>query len=97
MHSSASSGDSPRVSSFKSWSPGDLADGGFVDQLSLRAVGNDGGNGLNVGIIHDDGVALHMAEASGVAHHLGIEHLTGGALGHGPGNHPATGTVPIQR
>ena len=38
-----------------------------------------------------------MAEASGVAHHLGIEHLTGGALGHGPGNHPATGTVPIQR
>ena len=39
--------------------PGDLADGGLMDQLGVRTVGGDGGDGLDVGLSHDDGVALH--------------------------------------
>ena len=33
--------------------PGDLADGGLVDQLGVRTVGGDGGNGLDVGLSHE--------------------------------------------
>ncbi len=46
---------------------------------------------------HDDRITLHMTEAGGVAYHLGIKHLTGGALGHRPGDHPAAGAFAIQR
>ena len=31
--------------------PGDLADGGLVDQLGVRTVGGDGGDGLDVGLL----------------------------------------------
>ena len=62
--------------------PGDLADGGLVDQLGVGTVGGDGGNGLDAGVAHDDGVALDVTEALGVAHHDGVEHLMGLVLRH---------------
>lgn len=37
-----------------------------------------------------------MAEALGVARHLGVEHLLGVVLGHRPGHHPAAGPLPVQ-
>ena len=42
---------------------GDLADGGLMDQLGLGAVGGDLRDGADLGVSHDDGVALDMAEA----------------------------------
>ena len=75
---------------------GDLADGGLVDQLCLGAVGHDGGDGLNLGIAHDDGVALHMAEAGGITHHAGVEDLLGIVLSHGTGDHAALGVHAVQ-
>ena len=57
--------------------PGDFADGGLVDQLGVGTVGGDGRNGLDVGGAHDDGVALHMAEALAVADDHGVEDLLG--------------------
>ena len=53
-----------------------------MDELCLRAVGGNGGDGFDLGISHNDGVALHMAKAGGVAHHPGIKDLVGGVLRH---------------
>ena len=93
MRSSASSSVRPRVCSFKSWSPGDLADGGLVDQLGVRSVGGDGGDGLDRGLAHDDGVALHVAEALAVADDYGVEHLLGLVLRHGARDDPPAGSL----
>ena len=89
MVSSASSGEKTQRLQLQQLIPGDLADGGLVDQLGIRTVGGDGGDGLDVGLPHDDGVALHMAEALAVAHHHRVEHLTGGVLRHGAGDDTA--------
>ncbi|CAN4051266.1 IS66 family transposase, partial [Dysosmobacter welbionis] len=76
--------------------PGDLADGGLVDQLGLGVVGGDLRHGADLGLSHNNGVALHMAEALGVAHHAGAEHLGGLVLGHRPGDDPALGVLTVQ-
>ena len=76
--------------------PGDLADGGLMDQLGVRTVGGDGGDGLDVGLPHDDGVALHMAEALAVAHHHRVEHLTGGILRYRAGDDTALGPLAVE-
>ena len=39
---------------------GDLADGGLVNELGVRGVRRDLGNGADLRASHDDGVALHM-------------------------------------
>ena len=62
-----------------------------MDELGIGVVGGDGGDGLDLRAAHQDRVALHMAEAGGVADHAGIEDLLGLILGHGPGDHPALG------
>ena len=38
--------------------PGDLADGGLVDQAGIHAVGGDLRDGGHHALVHDDGVAL---------------------------------------
>ena len=67
-----------------------------MDELGLGGVGGDGGDGADVGLVHDDGVALDVAEALGVAHHLGIEDLGGGALGNRPGDDSPLGPLAVE-
>ena len=75
---------------------GDLANGGFVDQACVHMVTGDLGNGADLSGAHDDGVALHMAEAGGVAHHPGVEHLGGLVLGHRTGDHLSAGVIAVE-
>ena len=76
--------------------PGNAADGGLVDQLGVGMVGRQGGDGLDFRMPHENGVALHMAEARGVPNHPGIEICTGLVLGHRPGDHPSAGPSPAR-
>ena len=59
-------------------------------------VGRQGGDGLDFRMPHENGVALHMAEARGVPNHPGIENLLGLVLGHRPGDHPSAGPLARQ-
>ena len=54
---------------------GDTSDGSFVDQLSVHVIGGDSGNGLDFGIVHNNSVALDMAKALALAHHIGVKIL----------------------
>lgn len=64
----------------------DLADGRLVDQGCVRVVGRDPGYGAYPGIVHDNGVALRMACAFGVAVDLRVKDLGGILLGNRPGD-----------
>ena len=75
---------------------GDLADGRLVDELRIGTVGGDGRYGLDLGLSHDDAVALDVAEALGVAHHDGAEYLMGLVLRHGAGDDAALGIAAVE-
>ncbi len=67
-----------------------------MDQLRLGGVGGDGRYGLDLGVAHDDGVALHMAEALVVADDDGAEDLLRLVLRHGAGDHAAAGVFAVE-
>ena len=60
---------------------GDLADGGFVDEAGVDAVGGELRRGDDVGVVHDDGVAFGVAVAGGVAVDAADKILHGAILG----------------
>ena len=67
-----------------------------MDELGVGVLGGDGGDGLDLGLPHEDGVALDVAEALGLADHPGVEDLDRVVLGHGPGDDPAGGVLARQ-
>ena len=67
-----------------------------MNQLGFRAVGRNGGNGLDFGVTHDDGVTLHMTEALGIAGHLGIENLHGCILSNTSGYNSALAVLTVE-
>ena len=56
---------------------GDLADGSLVNEGSLCAVGFEGRNSEDAALIHDDGIALGVAVAGGIAENAHIKLLIG--------------------
>ena len=75
---------------------GDFADGGFVDKRSFGAVGLQRRNSEDTAIIHDDGIALGMSAAGGVAQDAHVELLVGVVTGDGAGDDVSAGTVAVE-
>ena len=46
-------------------------------------------------MVHDDGIALDVAETGGLSLHLGVKHLHGVVLSHRPGDHLGTGSLSL--
>ena len=67
-----------------------------MDQRRVQVVGFQARHRQDAAVVHDDGVALRVAGAGGVAHDLGVELLIGGVPGHGPGDHVRRGAGAVE-
>src|SRR5699024_3998751 len=75
---------------------GNLADGGLVDEGGVHVVGVQLGHGQHPGAVHDDGVALRVAGAGGVAGDGGVKLLVGAVPRHRPGDDVGAGAFAVQ-
>ena len=60
---------------------GNLADGSLVHKLSVLGVGLDARNSADLGLAHENGVALHVTAAIGSADDQRVEDLLRVVLG----------------
>ena len=66
----------------------DPADGGFVDDLGVYVFCVDLGDGADLRLIHDDGVALDMCVALVISDRSGMKYLSGRSFSDGTGDDP---------
>ena len=75
---------------------GNFADGSFVDQAGVHAVGGQGRAGNDRRMVHDDGVALGVTGAGAVAVDVADKLLLAHVLGHAAGNNVGRAAFAVQ-
>ena len=76
--------------------PGNLSNGSLMDQACIHVIGADFRNGAHLGVVHDNGITLHMTKALSISLHSWIEHLCRIILCHGAGGYLTFGVHSIQ-